>query len=219
MSAFVVHDLKNIVTQLSLMMKNAQKHRDNPEFQDDMLATVDNSLEKMRQLLMQLRDGQRPLGAQGGVELPALLRRLQALAAKKGRALELGELEAIQCRGQEDRVERVLGHAVQNALDATPPEGRVWATLHRHGSNAVVTVSDTGVGMSEEFIRSKLFRPFQTTKETGMGIGAFESFQYVQELGGKIDVDSAVGQGTRLTISLPLLLTQEGQGLGMVDAA
>jgi putative PEP-CTERM system histidine kinase len=219
MSAFVVHDLKNIVTQLSLMMKNAQKHRDNPEFQDDMLATVDNSLEKMRQLLMQLRDGQRPLGAQGGVELPALLRRLQALAAKKGRTLELGELEAIQCRGQEDRVERVLGHAVQNALDATPAEGRVWATLHRNGSNAVVTVSDTGVGMSEEFIRSKLFRPFQTTKETGMGIGAFESFQYVQELGGKIEVDSVVGQGTRLTISLPLLLTQEGQGLGMVDAA
>lgn len=219
MSAFVVHDLKNIVTQFSLMMKNAQKHRDNPEFQDDMLATVENSLEKMRQLLMQLRDGQRPLGAQGGVELPALLKRLQAQAAKKGRTLELGELEAIQCRGQEDRVERVLGHAVQNALDATPPEGSVRASLHRHGSNAVVTVADTGIGMSEEFIRSKLFRPFQTTKETGMGIGAFESFQYVQELGGKIEVDSAVGQGTRLTISLPLLLTQEGQGLGMVDAA
>ncbi len=219
MSAFVVHDLKNIVTQLSLMMKNAQKHRDNPEFQDDMLATVENSLEKMKQLLLQLRDGQRPLGAQSGVELPALLRRLQAQAAKKGRVLELGELEAIQCRGQEDRVERVLGHAVQNALDATPPEGRVWATLHRHGSNAVVTISDTGVGMSEEFVQTKLFRPFQTTKETGMGIGAFESFQYVQELGGKIDVDSAVGQGTRLTISLPLLLTQAGQDLGMVDAA
>ncbi|HLO96501.1 MAG TPA: ATP-binding protein, partial [Burkholderiaceae bacterium] len=100
-----------------------------------------------------------------------------------------------------------------------PPEGRVWATLHRHGSNAVVTVSDTGEGMSEEFIQTKLFRPFQTTKETGMGIGAFESFQYVQELGGKIEVSSVVGQGTRLTISLPLLLTQEGQGLGMVDAA
>ena len=219
MSAFVVHDLKNIVTQLSLMMKNAQKHRDNPEFQDDMLATVENSLEKMRQLLMQLRDGQRPLGVQGGVELPALLRRLQAQAAKKGRSLELGELEAIQCRGQEDRVERVLGHAVQNALDATPPEGRVWASLHRHGSNAVVTVSDTGVGMSEDFIQTKLFRPFQTTKETGMGIGAFESFQYVQELGGKIEVASVVGEGTRFTISLPLLLTQESQGLGMVDAA
>ncbi len=219
MSAFVVHDLKNIVTQLSLMMKNAQKHRDNPEFQDDMLATVENSLEKMRQLLMQLRDGQRPLGGQGGVELRALLRRLQAQAAKKGRVLDLGELEAIQCRGQEDRVERVLGHAVQNALDATPPEGRVWATLHRHGSNAVVTIADTGIGMSEEFVQTKLFRPFQTTKETGMGIGAFESFQYVQELGGKIEVQSTVGQGTRLTISLPLLLTQEGQDLGMVDAA
>ena len=82
-----------------------------------------------------------------------------------------------------------------------------------------LSVADTGIGMSEEFIRSKLFRPFQTTKETGMGIGAFESFQYVQELGGKIEVASALGQGTRITISLPLLLTQEGQGLGMVDAA
>lgn len=218
MSAFVVHDLKNIVTQLSLMMKNAKRLRDNPEFQQDMLDTVENSLEKMRQLMLQLREGDKPHGVAGGVELAAIARRLAAAAVGKGRALELELQGDVSARGHEERIERVLGHVVQNALDATPPEGRVVLRLRRVGSHAQVEVVDTGCGMTQEFMDQRLFKPFQTTKPAGMGIGAYESYQYLQELGGKINVESAPGQGTRVTILLPLFFVQTGrEASGLVD--
>ena len=219
MSAFVVHDLKNIVTQLSLMMKNARRLRDNPEFQEDMLATVENSLEKMRQLMLQLREGGTPHGVPQGVELAPIAKRLLALAQSKGRKLELDLRGTVATRGHEERIERVIGHVVQNAFDATPEEGRVWLRLDREGSSAIVEVGDTGCGMSEEFIRTRLFKPFQTTKSSGMGIGAFESFQYLQELGGKIKVKSEVGIGTVVTIELPLFHASVSSGLDMLSAA
>lgn len=204
MSAFVVHDLKNIVTQLSLMMKNAKRLRDNPEFQQDMLDTVENSLEKMRQLMLQLREGDKPHGVISGVDLEQILRRLAQAALAKGRKLDLQLSAGVSTRGHDERIERVLGHVVQNALDATPVSGQVRVGLDKNGSQARVRVSDDGCGMSEEFIQNKLFKPFQTTKETGMGIGAYESYQYLQELGGKIEVESKLGQGTLVTILLPL---------------
>jgi putative PEP-CTERM system histidine kinase len=219
MSAFVVHDLKNIVTQLSLMMKNARRLRDNPEFQEDMLATVENSLEKMRQLMLQLREGGTPHGVPQGVELVPIAKRLQASAQGKGRGLELDLRAAVATRGHQERIERVIGHAVQNAFDATPEDGRVWLRLDREGSNALVEVGDTGCGMSEEFIRTRLFKPFQTTKSSGMGIGAFESFQYLQELGGKIKVKSEVGHGTTVTIELPLFHASVASDLDMLSTA
>jgi putative PEP-CTERM system histidine kinase len=219
MSAFVVHDLKNIVTQLSLMMKNARRLRDNPEFQEDMLATVENSLEKMRQLMLQLREGGTPHGVQQGVDLAPIAKRLLALARGKGRELELDLRSTVATRGHEERIERVIGHVVQNAFDATPEDGRVWLRLDREGSNAVVEVGDTGCGMTEEFIRTRLFKPFQTTKSTGMGIGAFESFQYLQELGGKIKVKSEVGCGTTVTIELPLFHASATSDLDMLSTS
>jgi len=218
MSAFVVHDLKNIVTQLSLMMKNARRLRDNPEFQEDMLATVENSLEKMRQLMLQLREGSTPHGVSQGVELAPIAKRLAAAASSKGRHLALEIRTAVSTRGHEERIERVIGHAVQNAFDATPEDGRVWLTMDRQGSNAWIEVGDTGCGMSEEFIRTRLFKPFQTTKSHGMGIGAFESFQYLQELGGKINVESEIGRGTKVTILLPLFHAGQASDLGMLSA-
>jgi len=204
MSAFVVHDLKNIVTQLSLMLKNAQRLRNNPEFQQDMLDTVENSLEKMRQLMLQLREGEKPHGLSGGVDLVAIARRLAQGAQRKGRSLEIEAAGALSTRGQDDRIERVLGHIVQNALDATSIDGRVWMRLDQSGSHARVEVGDTGTGMSAEFVERRLFKAFQTTKATGMGIGAYESFQYLQELGGKIDVETELNKGTRIVIWLPL---------------
>ncbi|MDY0747221.1 PEP-CTERM system histidine kinase PrsK [Paucibacter sp. R3-3] len=205
MSAFVVHDLKNIVTQLSLMMKNAKRLRDNPEFQQDMLDTVENSLEKMRQLMLQLREGEKPHhGASSGVDLEQIARRLAVSARSKGRELELQLRAPVSTRGHDERVERVIGHVVQNAFDASPPEGKVSLLLDKAGSQALVQIADQGCGMSEEFIQNRLFKPFQTTKANGMGIGAYESFQYLQELGGKISVDSKLNQGTTVTILLPL---------------
>ena len=204
MSAFVVHDLKNIVTQLSLMMKNAQKHSQNPEFQRDMLMTVENSLDRMRQLMLQLREGATPPGTNVGVDLVEIVRRIEKIAQSRGRHLEFELEDYVGTRGQAERLERVIGHVVQNAFDATPNSGQVKLTLSRRASQACIEVTDTGVGMTREFIRTRLFKPFQTTKQAGMGIGAYESFQYVQELGGKIEVDSELNRGTRVTMLLPL---------------
>lgn len=192
MSAFVVHDLKNVVTQLSLMMKNAERLKDNPEFREDMLITVDSALDRMRQLMLQLREGATPTGTAFGVELEGIAHRLASVARERGRILELELAAPVVTRGHEERLERVIGHMVQNAFDATAASGRVWLKLDRISGQALVEVGDSGQGMSEEFVRERLFKPFQTTKQAGMGIGAYESFQYVQELGGKITVDSKV---------------------------
>ncbi|WP_353849956.1 XrtA/PEP-CTERM system histidine kinase PrsK [Accumulibacter sp.] len=210
MSAFVVHDLKNIIAQLSLMLKNAERHRDNPEFQKDMLMTVEHSVERMRQLMMQLREGATPLDGPRGIDLVDVLRRIQSAKAGQGREVALTVDERVVARGHEDRIERVIGHLVQNALDATEHGGRVWIRVARQGTHALVEVGDTGHGMSPEFVRERLFKPFQTTKPTGMGIGAYESFQYVHELGGKLSVDSAVDVGTQVALLLPLFDTGHG---------
>lgn len=217
MSAFVVHDLKNIVTQLSLMMKNAKRLRDNPEFQQDMLDTVENSLEKMRQLMLQLREGDKPHGVTSGVDLEQIARRLAAAASSKGRVLELALQTGVSTRGHAERVERVIGHVVQNAFDATPPSGCVRLSLDAEGSQARVRVEDNGCGMSEDFIQNRLFKPFQTTKSSGMGIGAHESYQYVQELGGKISVQSELNRGTTVTLLLPLFHAQADAALAALD--
>ena len=213
MSAFVVHDLKNIVTQLSLMLKNARRLHDNPEFQRDMLETVESSLEKMRQLMLQLREGEAPAGVQSGVDLVAIARRIEAVAADRGRRLEVEMAERLMTRGHEDRIERVIGHVVQNALDATDASGRVWLRLRRASGQARVEVGDTGHGMSPDFIRNRLFKPFNTTKATGMGIGAYESFQYVKELGGTISVESQPDKGTVMTILMPLFESRQASDL------
>jgi putative PEP-CTERM system histidine kinase len=205
MSAFVVHDLKNIVTQLSLMMKNARRLRDNPEFQEDMLATVESSLEKMRRMMLQLREGATPPGGTRGVALAGIVRRLQAMASQRGRELQAEVAEDLSTRGHEERLERVLGHLVQNALDATPPSGRVWVHVARQSGQLRVEIGDTGQGMSEAFVRTRLFKPFSSTKGSGMGIGSYESAQYIRELGGGLEVDSREGRGTVLTVLLPLL--------------
>jgi len=204
MSAFVVHDLKNIVTQLSLMLRNAERHRDNPEFQQDMLMTVEHSVERMRQLMMQLREGATPPGTVCGVALPDVIERIGRSKMEQGRRVELRISERLATRGHEERLERVIGHLVQNALDATPEDGRVWISLGKRGDRAVVEVGDTGQGMSQEFIRERLFKPFQSTKQAGMGIGAYESAQYIRELGGELQVESQENMGTRVTMILPL---------------
>ncbi len=213
MSAFVVHDLKNIVTQLSLMLKNAERLHDNREFQQDMLLTVQSSLEKMRRLMLQLREGAAPPGSSSGVELAPIVSRLQALAAAQGRVLELASLERLATRGHDDRLERVLGHLVQNAL------GRVWIGVERYSGQVMIEIGDTGAGMSQEFVKSRLFKPFNSTKASGMGVGSFESHQYVRELGGSIGVESEPGHGTVISVLLPLFDRVQGSDLMPLDAA
>ena len=186
MSAFVVHDLKNIVTQLSLMLKNAERLHDNREFQQDMLLTVESSLEKMRRLMLQLREGAAPPGGSSGVELAPIVAKLEMQAKGQGRQLDVEQPERLATRGHDDRLERVLGHLVQNALDATPQDGRVWLRVGRYSGQVKIEIGDTGAGMTEEFVQTRLFKPFNTTKRSGMGVGSYESHQYIRELGGSI---------------------------------
>jgi putative PEP-CTERM system histidine kinase len=195
------------------MLKNAKRLHANPEFQQDMLLTVENALDRMRQLMVQLREGATPAGTPFGVDLGQLARRLVADVQRRGRDLELEIVETVLTRGHEERLERVIGHVVHNALDATEATGRVWLKIVRNGSQARVEVGDTGHGMTEEFIRERLFKPFQTTKQAGMGIGAYESFQYVRELGGSIDVESEPGKGTVVRLLLPVFEAHRGSDL------
>jgi len=204
-AAFVVHDIKNLVAQLSLLLANAEKHRHNPEFQEDMLATIESSVARMNRMLAKLRDEPAPSTA-GQVPLDELLR--EVMASKSAYSLKprlLIEHSGLMVRAEAEKLARVIGHIVQNAIEATPYTGSVSVTLRREDDGGVVHVEDTGCGMDETFIRERLFRPFASTKGTGMGIGAYECREYIQELGGKVLVESRVGQGTRFTIHLPLI--------------
>nr|WP_308789200.1 XrtA/PEP-CTERM system histidine kinase PrsK [Telluria antibiotica] len=207
MSTFVVHDLKNLVAQLSLMNANAEKHKDNPEFQRDMLDTLNHSVQKMKLLLQKLSrsenaDKPQPLAVDDVVR--------QALALKS--AFEphpqlLVEQAGLLVLADRERLERVLGHLIQNAIEATPRDGHVMVRVGPAGGrgDAVeVDITDTGEGMTEEFIRERLFKPFDSTKSAGMGIGVFESREYITELGGALEVTSQPAHGTTFKVVLPL---------------
>jgi putative PEP-CTERM system histidine kinase len=204
MSTFVVHDLKNLVSQLSLMMRNAEKHRDNPEFQRDMIDTVDFSVQKMKLLLQKLSRSESPEHL-APLRIARVLKQAVALKAayEPKPVLQIDDTE-LTVLADSERLERVIGHLIQNAIEATPRDGTVTIHLGRRDDAVLVRITDSGEGMSEEFIRERLFKPFESTKSAGMGIGAFESREYIQELGGQLGVTSAPSLGTTFNISLPL---------------
>ena len=204
MSTFVVHDLKNLVSQLSLLIPNAEKHRNNPEFQRDMLDTVNHSVQKMKLLLQKLSRSESP-EHMVPLAIDQVLRQAVALKAAFEPHPAFDIVDAgLKVLADRERLERVLGHLIQNAIEATPRDGSVSVGLRRQDDTAVISISDTGEGMSEEFIRERLFKPFETTKSAGMGIGVFESREYITELGGKLEVASAPGEGTIFNVILPL---------------
>jgi putative PEP-CTERM system histidine kinase len=211
MTAFVVHDLKNLVAQLSLLLKNAERHRQNPRFQEDMLSTIAHVAERMNKLLLQLSTSARGEENLRPINLGNVVTRV--VGAKTNESGDIG-LEAsgnVVALGHEQRFERVIGHLVQNAIDATSDRGAVAVYVFAENDTAFVEIADTGCGMSEEFVREKLFRAFQTTKQTGMGIGAYETAQYMKEIGGRIEVDSTPGAGTRIRVILPLFRDHQPQ--------
>ena len=204
MSTFVVHDLKNLVSQLGLLTLNAEKHKANPEFQADMLETVTLSVQKMRLMLQKLS---RSASQERPLPLPIERMLAQAVALKAAfeprpqlRVAEPG----LRVLADGERLERVVGHLIQNAIEATPKDGQVAIDLARSGDSVIIQIRDSGEGMSADFIRERLFKPFESTKSAGMGIGAFESREYIQELGGRLDVGSEPGKGSLFTITLPL---------------
>ncbi|WOJ98269.1 PEP-CTERM system histidine kinase PrsK [Congregibacter brevis] len=204
LSAYVIHDLKNILAQQSLMVSNAKKHRDNPAFIDDMISTVDNSVKRMQRLMDQMRSGMRS-ASPATVELGPLLEQVVQARADGLPTPQLSLASAATVTADRERLSTVFGHLVQNAQEATTDNGELSVELKVDRSMVKVSISDTGCGMSEEFVRSRLFKPFESTKGlTGMGIGAFESREYVRQLGGDISVVSELGTGSRFSVTLPL---------------
>lgn len=203
MAAFVVHDLKNLVAQLSLLLKNAERHRHNPRFQEDMLATVRHVAERMNKLLSQLGSGGRAEENLVAIDLARLLHRVVEERRPERGAIEVEAAGALTTLAHEQRLERTLGHLVQNAIDATREGGAVRVQAFAEGEQLVVEIADSGCGMSEAFVRERLFRPFQSTKADGMGIGAYETSQYLREIGGRIEAHSQPGKGTRIRVTLP----------------
>lgn len=211
--AFVLHDIKNLVSQLSLLVQNSEKHKDNPEFQEDMLETVRESVDKMNRLLVRLHQSGKETAASSLVDLSLLLNKV--VIANTGRTQNLefvSDVEDISVVADEERLQAVISHLVDNAFEAVDSDGTVKLRLGARGGDAVIQVEDNGPGMDEGFVQNELFRPFRTTKSGGFGIGAFESREFVRECGGRMDVISKAGQGTTIRISLPATSSAIGDG-------
>ena len=213
--AFVVHDIKNLAGQLSLMLKNAERHGDNPAFQSDMLATVANSVARMKGLLEQLHaekarpDAPPPAAPPAAVGRLAIAPLLERVAAdwrrqKDDLEVDLGGVQATEVAGDEGRLVSVLNHLLQNAVDAAGAGGAVRLRLRCDGDEAVVQVEDDGPGMAPAFIQNQLFRPLESTKSSGYGLGAYQTRELVREMGGRLEVISAPGAGTVMRIALPV---------------
>lgn len=207
LSAYVVHDLKNLVSQLALVVKNAEKHKHNPAFMDDAIRTVDNSVGRMTRLLSQLRAGTSTSERKQRVELAQAL---DAVMHEKANGKPAPIIESrvlgLFVEADHDRLVSVLGHLVQNAQDATPDTGYVKLRLELDQSEAVIEVTDNGSGMDQQFIETRLFKPFDTTKGlSGMGIGAYEAKEFIEHLGGAVDVSSVVGAGTTFRLRIPVV--------------
>jgi len=206
LSAFVIHDLKNLIAQLSLVVRNAEKHQNNPQFMADAIRTVDHSVSKMNTLMSQLRNAS-PAAAASDFDLGQLVREVVEVRKKQPPPPECKMIgESLIVWANRDRLGSALEHVIHNGQDAAGKQGRVVVRLRAGGNHvAWVEVEDNGGGMDDEFIRNRLFKPFETTKGlTGMGIGAYESREYVRSLGGELSVESAPGRGSLFRFSIPL---------------
>lgn len=201
--AFVMHDLKNLASQLALLARNAERHAERPEFRADMLITLRNSADKLAAMLARLsRYGPTMVGAPEPVRADLLV---QAVASSfpAGAVVTVASGECPVLAVPEP-LEQVLGHLVRNALDASAPPAQVFVGTRIEGGCGVIEVLDAGAGMSAEFVRTRLFRPFDSTKPGGFGIGAYEARELVRAMHGRLDVESREGLGTRVAIRLPL---------------
>jgi len=200
--AFILHDIKNLVSQLSLVARNAERHADNPEFRADMIATLQGSVTKMNALLARLSPGAPRLAETRETALAAVL---EAVAAAKRRARQIvvtGDA-ALVARADPEALEDAIGHLVQNGIDASPVDAPVGINYFESGGDVAIEIVDQGCGMSGDFVATRLFQPFVSTKENGFGIGAYEARALILAMGGRVEVESAPGRGTCFTIYLP----------------
>ncbi|MDP3551596.1 MAG: PEP-CTERM system histidine kinase PrsK [Novosphingobium sp.] len=208
--AFVMHDIKNLASQLSLLSRNAEKHAENPAFRADMLITLRNSADKLNALLARLSryggsGGERVDDVDAGDVMRAVAARYNAPGLIRVHVVYEGACHVLANR---EALEQVLLHLVQNGIDASPDGMAVFLQCNVDGMNGCIEVIDTGCGMSAEFMRNRLFKPFVSTKPGGFGIGAFEAREMVRAMRGKLDVESREGLGSRFSVRLPLAAAQ-----------
>ena len=201
--AFILHDIKNLVSQLSLLSRNAERHADNPEFRADMVATLRSSVGKMNELLARLSPQAQ---ARSQRSEPEQLRRIlsDAIAAKR-RDHEVKLLGDANMWALVDAtaLEQAVGHLIQNAVEASSPEAPITVRVAPAGQEVRITIADHGTGMDGDFVRNRLFQPFASTKPDGFGIGSFEARSLIVAMGGRLVVDSTPGVGSEFSIFLP----------------
>lgn len=204
LAAFMMHDLKNSVAQLQLLIENSALHKHNPAFLEDAISTTGNVVERINRLIQQL-GGKSETGRRSSVALGPLLRDVVSRLGGRQPAPQLDRCESdCSVNGDPSRLAAIIEHAIRNAQDATPQTGSVTVRLSCHGGIARIAIADTGPGMSAQFVRERLFRPFDSTKGAkGMGIGAYQIREYAKELGGDVEVITEPGKGTTLCIILP----------------
>jgi putative PEP-CTERM system histidine kinase len=204
--AFVIHDIKNLISQLSLLGTNIEKYGDNKAFREDMVETLKDATVRMQHMMERIHS--RPQEDVPGKEIAAVAPMISSLieAKKHVAATLIFECNAAETAvlGSRERLEAVMGHLIENAIDAVGDKGCVRIGLKKNGSSAIIEVTDDGPGMDNDFIRNELFKPFRSTKNRGMGIGAFQCREYAREMGGNLEAISAPGKGTTMRVTLPL---------------
>ncbi|MCS3904340.1 putative PEP-CTERM system histidine kinase [Methylohalomonas lacus] len=208
LSAFMVHDIKNIVAQLNFVTSNFPKYKENPEFLNDVMETITNASTKMNNLLGYLGKDQVIISsAPQKLDIAVLIQHVIGTRriSKPVPVLKNSDLNLF-VRAEKDKLTSAIEHLIQNAQEAASEDGEVWISIDRQESLARIMIADDGHGMDEKFIKTRLFKPFDTTKgNAGMGIGVYESREIIRGLGGSIKVISDCGIGTVFTITIPCL--------------
>lgn len=204
MSAFLMHDISNLVAQLSLVVKNAEKHKRNPEFVDDTIETIANSAGRMQQLLGQLKRSAASADHRRTNVLDAVSVAVQNCSGVQPEP-GIGSIdEDVFVSVDPKQFEMVLCHLIKNAQDACAEDGKIVVGVQADTETVTISVSDNGSGMSQQYVRDHLFRPFDSTKGSqGMGIGVYQSREFARKLGGDLTAESVAGQGTTMNLSLP----------------
>lgn len=207
--AFMMHDLKNSVAQLKLVVANAERHKRNPEFVDDAISTIANAVERITRLTGQLQN-RTVADERREVDMNSLVHTaFSRLTGRKPEPRFDSEINPAWVQADPEKLSSVIEHLIRNAQDATKEDGQVSVRLFTRGKNIMLSVMDTGSGMDPEFVRERLFRPFDSTKGSkGMGIGAYQAREYVRLLEGDVEVQSTPGSGTVFSIRLPRLQKQ-----------
>ncbi len=206
MSTFFVHDLKNAASSLSLMLQNLPEHFDDPDFREDALRAIGSTVTRINQIIERLGSLRQKLEVRlASTDLNRLVEDTLNETGGLGGVDVVKDLQPIpRIQADPDQLATVVANLLLNAREALGPGGRITLATSAADSRAVLAVSDNGSGMTPEFIRTSLFRPFQTTKKKGLGIGMFQSKLIVEAHQGLLQVQSTPGQGTTFRLSLPL---------------